>query len=59
MLVLSRRIGEEIVIDGDICLTVVSVQGHKVGLGIVAPPSVRVDRRGVLNEGRSVDGHQD
>jgi carbon storage regulator len=47
MLVLSRRIGEQIVIDGDICLTVVSVQGDKVRLGIVAPQSVRVDRQEV------------
>jgi carbon storage regulator len=44
MLVLARRIGEEIVIDGDIRLTVVSVRGKTVRLGIAAPPSVPVDR---------------
>ena len=44
MLVLSRRPGEEIVIDGDIRVTVVSVKGDRVRIGIVAPPSVVVDR---------------
>lgn len=44
MLVLTRRPGEEIVIAGDIHLTVVRVDGNKVRLGIEAPASVRVQR---------------
>ena len=44
MLVLSRKVGEEIVIDGVIRVTVVSVQGDRVRLGIQAPPNVLVDR---------------
>jgi carbon storage regulator len=44
MLVLSRRPGEEIVIDGDIRVRVVSVQGRTVRLAIAAPPAIRVDR---------------
>lgn len=44
MLVLTRNLNETIVIDGNIRVTVVSVQGDKVRLGIVAPPEVRVDR---------------
>ena len=44
MLVLSRRLGERIVIDGEIIVTVVAVQGNKVRLSIVAPEDVRVDR---------------
>ena len=47
MLVLTRRLGETIVIDGGIQITVVAVDGHKVRLGIVAPPAVRVDRQEV------------
>src|SRR4051812_29143521 len=47
MLVLARNVGEEIVIGGDIILTVVSVRGGTVRLGITAPPSVCVDRREV------------
>jgi len=45
MLVLTRRPGEEIVIDGYIRLTVVSVKGDRIRLGIEAPPSVVVDRQ--------------
>ncbi len=47
MLVLTRRPGESVVIDGGIRITVVAVQGNKVRLGIVAPDSVRVDRQEV------------
>jgi carbon storage regulator len=44
MLVLTRRIGEQIVIDDEITVTVVAIRGDKVRLGISAPPSVLVDR---------------
>ena len=44
MLVLSRRVGEEIVIDDNIRVTVVAVHGDRVRLGIVAPRDVTVDR---------------
>lgn len=44
MLVLTRREGETLVIDGDIRVTVVALQGGKVRLGIEAPPWTSVDR---------------
>lgn len=44
MLVLSRRPGEEIIIDGNIKITVVSVKGDRVRIGITAPDNVQVDR---------------
>ena len=44
MLVLTRKPGEEIVIGSGIRITVVAVTGNKVRLGVVAPPSVLVDR---------------
>lgn len=44
MLVLTRRVGEEIVIDGTIRVTVVAVQGNKVRLGVTAPSDITVDR---------------
>jgi len=47
MLVLTRRIGETIVIDGNIRVTVVSVQGDRVRLGVVAPTAVQVHRQEV------------
>jgi carbon storage regulator len=44
MLVLTRKVGEEIVIDGHIRVTVLAVQGGRVRIGVTAPPEVRVDR---------------
>jgi len=44
MLVLTRRIGEEIVIAGDIRVRVVGVDRNKVRLAIAAPIAIRVDR---------------
>ncbi len=44
MLVLTRRPGEEIVIDGNIRVTLVSIRGDRVRIGIDAPPSVVIDR---------------
>lgn len=45
MLVLTRSIGEKIVIGDGIEVTVAAVRGRHVRLGIVAPASVRVARR--------------
>ena len=60
MLVLTRRVGEEIVIDGDIRVMVTAAQGKQVRLGITAPPSVCIDRLEVheLREEFAVDWQQ-
>jgi carbon storage regulator len=47
MLVLARRAGEEIVINGCIRITVVRIKGNQVRLAISAPRSVCVDRHEV------------
>ena len=47
MLVLTRKVGETVVIDGCITVTVVAVDGNRVRIGITAPPEVRVDREEV------------
>jgi carbon storage regulator len=44
MLVLSRKVGEEILIGDNVRLTVLSTKGERVRIGIAAPPDVRVDR---------------
>ena len=49
MMVLSRKVGESIVIDGRITVTVVEIRGDKVRLGIVSPPEVPVHRQEVHN----------
>jgi carbon storage regulator len=44
MLVLSRKLNESIIIDGDIRITVVGIRGNQVRLGIDAPESVGIFR---------------
>ena len=44
MLVLSRKLNEKIVIDGQIVLTVVKIDRNQIRIGIDAPPHVRVFR---------------
>jgi len=48
MLVLTRRKDERIVIDGGIELVVTRVDGKKVGIGIMAPPHVKIMRKELL-----------
>ena len=44
MLILTRKIGESIIIDEDIKVSVLKIEGGIVRLGIKAPKDVRVDR---------------
>jgi carbon storage regulator len=48
MLVLSRKLNESIVIDGDIRITVVGLRGNQVRIGIEAPGSVGILREELL-----------
>ncbi len=50
MLILSRKIGESIVIDGRIHVKVMRVDGDVVKLGIEAPMEVPVHRQEVYEE---------
>ena len=50
VLVLSRRIGESIIIGDDIVVTVLEVRGDVVRVGIAAPRSIRVHREEVYRE---------
>ena len=49
MLVLSRKVGEKLVIDGNITVEVVRIRGNRITLGIVAPSDVKI-LRGELNQ---------
>ncbi len=44
MLILTRRIGETLVIGDDVSVTVLGVKGNQVRLGINAPKDVSVHR---------------
>jgi carbon storage regulator len=50
MLVLTRKTNEEIVIDGDIRVKVLDIQGGRIRLGITAPSDVSVLREEVCVE---------
>jgi carbon storage regulator len=45
MLVLTRKLGQRIVIDDRISVTVLKVHGHQIQLGIEAPQSVAIKRQ--------------
>jgi len=49
MLVLSRKIGESIVIAGEINVRVLEISGSRVRIGIDAPHSVSVHRSEVFH----------
>lgn len=50
MLVLTRKLGETIVIDGSIRVQVVAIRGNHVKLGIAAPESVGIVREELIGE---------
>lgn len=47
MLVLSRRLGETLVIGDNIKITVLGINGNQVRIGIVAPKELSVHREEV------------
>jgi carbon storage regulator len=49
MLVLSRRVGEQIRINADIVITVVEIDRGKVKLAFTAPESVTIHRKEVYD----------
>lgn len=48
MLVLARKIGEQIVIDDKITVTVLEVRGGQIRLGVEAPKEVPIMRREII-----------
>lgn len=50
MLVLSRKLNESIVIDGQITVKILKIEGDQVRLGIQAPVTVPIHRQEVYEE---------
>lgn len=57
MLVLTRKSGEELIIDGCIRVKVIDSRGGRIKLGIEAPRNVRVTRQELLEEPRECHDH--
>jgi carbon storage regulator len=62
MLILTRRVGETVVIGNDVTMTVLGVKGNQVRLGVNAPREVAVHREEIFErikrERASADLHQ-
>ena len=57
MLILTRKIGESLMIGDDVTVTVLEVKGNQVRIGINAPKHVAVHREEIFN--RIQDGTDD
>ena len=53
MLILTRRVGETLMIGNDISVTVLSVKGNQVRIGVDAPKDVAVHREEIFERIRS------
>lgn len=56
MLVLTRRIGEKIIIRDDIYLTVLDIKKGQVKIGIEAPKNVPVNRQEIYEKIKQEEG---
>ena len=50
MLILTRKVGESLVIGDDVSIIVLGVKGNQVRIGVDAPKSVSVHREEIYNK---------
>lgn len=55
MLILTRRVGETLMIGSEVTVTVLGVKGNQVRVGINAPPDVAVHREEIFERIRAED----
>jgi carbon storage regulator len=59
MLILTRRIGETLMIGDEVTVTVLGVKGNQVRLGVNAPKDVAVHREEIYDKINQQNGTQD
>ena len=59
MLILSRKVGERIIIGDNICIDVIDMRGSRVRIGITAPREIPVDREEVRRQNLLFDSPDD
>ena len=58
MLILTRKVGESVLIGEDISITVLSVRGNQVKLGVQAPKEVSVHREEIYQRIKQMKDEQ-
>ena len=59
MLILTRKVGESMVIGNDITVTVMGVKGSHIRIGISAPKEISVHREEIHNRIAKEQGQKD
>ena len=58
MLILTRKVGESVLIGNDISITILSVRGNQVKLGVEAPKEVSVHREEIYQRIKQMKDEQ-
>ena len=58
MLILTRKVGESVLIGNDVSITILSVRGNQVKLGVEAPKEVSVHREEIYQRIKQMKDEQ-
>jgi len=59
MLILTRKVGERLVIDDETVITVLGARGNQIRIGIEAPKHVSIHREEIYNRIKKEAGKQE